>query len=292
MKKKILFIINPISGVGRQQRVEQLLKKHLNTAYFDSEIVYTQAAKHAIELSKQAVKEQFDMVAAVGGDGSVNEVGQGLINTPAILAIVPCGSGNGAARNLSISTNLRKAINTLNACHVKTIDTFTVNNHPVINVAGVGFAAYVSQEFSKKKQRGFLNYLKIALSDAIHYPAQPCTLSCNGSTQPLNIFIMDIANGAQWGNQVMIAPQAQADDGWLDVCIIKDFPRMYLPVMAMRLFMKNIHHSKYVATIRTKELTIHQTNDYAHIDGEAYSSGHALVIKINPQSLRVIHGGV
>ena len=94
MKKKILFIINPISGVGRHRTVEKLIDEKLDRKNFDYELSYTKASRHAIELSKQGAKENFEIIVAVGGDASVNEVGRSLVGTKSSLAILPCGSGN------------------------------------------------------------------------------------------------------------------------------------------------------------------------------------------------------
>ena len=110
MKKKICFIINPISGVGKQKIVEQLVSEQLSAHDFEIEIAYTKAPHHATELSKDAANRNFDIVVAVGGDGSVHEVSKGLINSTTALAILPCGSGNGLARHLGIPLNLKDAL--------------------------------------------------------------------------------------------------------------------------------------------------------------------------------------
>jgi YegS/Rv2252/BmrU family lipid kinase len=288
MKKKVLFIINPISGVGRHKTVEKLIDEELDRKQFDYELSYTKAAKHAIELSSRGAKENFDIVVAVGGDGSVNEVGRSLVGTNSVLAILPCGSGNGTARHLKIPMNLRKAMQVINRGHVKTIDTFNVNDETAINVAGIGYAAHIAHEFSKFKKRGFSNYLKIAVKDSFKYKSQPCEIVVNGETKKLNAFIIDIANGTQWGNNAVIAPQAKNDDGLLDLCVVRDFPFINFPVMASRLFTKSVHRSKFVEIIKIKEATIRQEKTIAHIDGEPYMIGNELKVKVNPLSLKVI----
>ena len=288
MKKKILFIINPISGVGRQKVIEKLINEKLNKKHFDYELAYTKAAKHAIELSAMGAKENFEIITAVGGDGSVNEVGRSLIGTNSALAILPCGSGNGAARHLRIPMNLSKAMNVLNQACIKTIDTFNVNNETAINTAGIGFAAHIAHEFSKFKNRGFKNYLKIAVRDSMKYKSQHCEIVVNGEVKKLNAFIIDIANGTQWGNNAVIAPGASNDDGVLDLCIVRDFPFRNFPLMAMRLFTQSIDRSKYVEVVKLKEAVIRQEKTYGHIDGEPYNMGNELQVKINPLSLKVI----
>lgn len=288
MKKKILFIINPISGVGRHKTIEKLIGEKLNRNFFDYELTYTKAAKHAIELSKKGAEENFNIVVAVGGDGSVNEVGRSLIGTNSALAILPCGSGNGTSRHLKIPMNLKRAMKVINIGNQTTIDTFKVNDETVINTAGIGFAAHIAHEFSKFKNRGFKNYLKIAVRDSMKYKSQPCEIEVNGEIKKLNSFIIDICNGTQWGNNAVIAPHAKNDDGVLDLSIVRDFPYRNFPLMATRLFTKSIHNSKFVEIIKVKEAIIRQEKIIAHIDGEPYNMGNELRVKINPLSLRVI----
>jgi diacylglycerol kinase (ATP) len=303
MKRKVLFIINPASGVGRHKTVEKLIYEKLDRNVFDYELEYTKAHKHAIELSKRGVQENFDILVAVGGDGSVNEVGRSLVGSNSTLAILPSGSGNGAARHLKIPINLTKAMEIINRGRVVLVDTFNINNEIAINVAGIGFAAHISHEFSRLKKRGFSNYLKIAVRDSMKYKSQRCEIEITSSPAPsphgegemqvskiikLNAFIIDIANGAQWGNNAVIAPHAKIDDGLLDLCVVKKFPFFNFPIMAARLFTNSIHKSKYVEITKVKEVFIRQEKTYAHVDGEPVIIGNELRVKVNPLSLKVL----
>lgn len=286
--KKILFIINPISGVGRQKVAEKLIEKKLDKKKFSYQLAYTKSPKHAIEIARNAAVADLDVVVAIGGDGTVNEIGKSLTGTRTAMAILPCGSGNGAARHLKIPVNHSRAMDVINAGKIKTIDTFFLNDEIVINTAGIGYAAHIAHAFSKFKKRGFKNYLKIAVRDSMKYQSQLCRLEYNGIKREVNAFIIDIANGTQWGNNAVIAPHAKSDDGLLDLCIVKEFPFRNFAVMATRLFTRSIHRSKHVEIVQVKEAVIHQQHDYAHIDGEAVFVGKKLHIRINPLSLKVI----
>ena len=313
MKKKILFIINPISGVRSQKIAEKLINEKIDKNIFNCEVTYTKAAKHAIELSKKGVQENFEIIVAAGGDGSVNEVGRSLVGTNSALAILPCGSGNGTARHMRIPIDLAKAIQVINRNNITKIDTFNINNEIAINTAGIGFAAHIANEFSKLKKRGFSNYLKIAVRDSYKYKSQVCEVEVNEASpnsenhqgfskektlayNPLLFgeswrgaaFIIDIANGTQWGNNAVIAPDAKNDDGLLDLCVVKDFPFINFPMMATRLFTRSIHRSKFVAMKKIKEVIIRQERTLAHIDGEPIEIGNELKVKINPLSLKVV----
>ena len=163
MKKRICFIINPVSGIGKQKVVEQLIQEQLSSSDFEIEINYTQAPHHATELSKKA-SATFDIVVAVGGDGSVNEVSKGLLHSKATLAILPCGSGNGLARHLGIPVDLKKAIQLLAKGKSIKIDTALINGLHFANVAGVGFDAHIAHRFAAYGKRGFLSYIKIVIA--------------------------------------------------------------------------------------------------------------------------------
>ncbi|MEW6468955.1 MAG: YegS/Rv2252/BmrU family lipid kinase [Bacteroidota bacterium] len=287
-RKNILFIINPVSGLGRQKKVEKLVKEELDHRQFAHEFVMTKARKHATELARKAAEEGFDAVAAIGGDGTVNEVGTGLKGSKTALAILPCGSGNGAARHMKIPVDLEKAMQVINRFNVTAIDTFSLNQYTVVNTAGIGYAAHIAHVFSRLKKRGFSNYLKIAIRDSVGYRSQQCEVEYNGKKQSIHAFIIDIANGSQWGNNARIAPHAVNNDGLLDLCMVRDFPYRNFPIMATRLFLGSIDRSRYVEIAQVKEAFIRQEHTYAHIDGEPEEIGHELRIKIEPLSLRVI----
>src|SRR5688572_28878845 len=138
--------MNPISGVGRQKVVEKLIAEKLDGKKYSYELAYTKARKHATELAAEAVKNKFDIVVAIGGDGTVNEIGKALAGTETAMAILPCGSGNGMARHMKIPTRLDKAMDVINRHKVRMIDTFSVNDEIVINAAGIGYAAHIAHK--------------------------------------------------------------------------------------------------------------------------------------------------
>lgn len=288
MKKKICFIVNPISGVGRHKVVEKLIDQHLNRTLFDYEIVYTKAAKHATELAKQAVATGFNIVVAVGGDGSVNEVARGLIGSTTAMAIMPAGSGNGFARHMKIPLDLKKAMNIINDAKEASIDTIQLNNETFINVAGVGFDAHIGWEFAKFGKRGFSSYLKVIIREFPKFEVQDYELIINGIPLHKKAFLISFANGSQWGNNAHIAPLADVADGLMDIAILKSFSFWNVISIGYKLFRKTIHLSPHLETIKTKEVLVKQTNTIAHIDGEPIEVGHSISIKVNPLSLKVI----
>ncbi len=286
--KKILFIVNPVSGVGRKNIVVKLIKKQLDKQQFDYRITYTQAPKHATELAHEAAAKNFYAVVAIGGDGTVNEIGKGLVGTQTAMAFLPAGSGNGLARHLKIPINLSKAMSVINSGRIISIDTVNMNNEMYVGMAGIGFDAHIGWKFATFGKRGFWSYVKIFLREYPKYKAQDYEICLDGKTISKNAFLISFANGSQYGNNAAIAPEADLQDGLLDVCVLKNFPLYSVPYLAWRLFNQLMHQSKYMETFRTKEILIKQNSDAAHIDGEPVQLGKELKIKVNPLSLKVI----
>jgi diacylglycerol kinase (ATP) len=291
MKKKICFIVNPVSGVGRQKMIEHLVEEKLDKEKFAHDIVYTEGPKHAITLSREAAARGCDTIVAVGGDGSVNEAGRGLIGTNSSLAILPAGSGNGLARHLRIPMNLVSAMEVINTGNPIAIDTAAINNEVFLGMAGVGFDAHIGWEFAKFGKRGFQSYIKVVTREYPKYQAQKYLLEIDGRTLEREAFLISFANGSQYGNNAVIAPKADLQDGLLDICILKAFPLYAIPMLAYRLFNRKMHESEYLETIRGSHIKVKQAATTAHIDGEPVELGSELEIKVNPLSLKVICGG-
>ena len=158
--KKIVAIINPISGVGSKEKIRKAIAIRCKEKGILLDIAYTNYAGHATELTQQAINERVDCVIAVGGDGTVNEVAKKLLHSNVILGIIPKGSGNGLARELHIPMDFRSALDVVFSNHVSVIDACKANDHVFFCTCGVGFDAVVSAEFAKEKRRGSLTYLK------------------------------------------------------------------------------------------------------------------------------------
>lgn len=287
-KKKVCFIVNPISGIGRQKVIEKLIDEHLDRTIFDYEIAYTKAAKHAIELSKEAASRNIDIVVAVGGDGSVNETAKGLVGSNTAMAIIPTGSGNGLARHLNIPLNLKKAMKLINNGKETRIDSIQLNNETFVNVAGIGFDAHIGWQFAKYGKRGFSSYIKVIMREFPKYKAQDFEIIIEGKSIIKNAYLISFANGSQWGNNAHIAPNADIRDGILDIAILKDFKIFSALSIGYKLLKKTLHESAHLEILKAKEVIVKQKGNIAHIDGEPLEVGNELKIKVNPLSLKVI----
>jgi diacylglycerol kinase (ATP) len=290
LKKKICFIVNPISGIGRQKVIEKLIDRELDRTLFDYEIAYTKAAKHAIEISKDAALRKVDLVVAVGGDGSVNETAKGLINTQTAMAIIPTGSGNGLARHLKIPMDLKKAMAVINSRKEILIDSVQINEETFVNIAGIGFDAHIGWEFAKFGKRGFSSYLKVITREFPGYKAGNYELIIDGKTFHKKAYLISFANGSQWGNNAYIAPTADISDGVMDIAILNDFRFYSMMSIGYKLFNRSLHKSGHLEIIKAKECLVKQTGIIAHIDGEPIEVGNEIRLKVNPLSLKVIVG--
>lgn len=288
--KQIVFIINPISGGKRKHSFPDNVLAHLDLKKFEPTFLFTERIGHARDLAKEAINSGIDVVVAVGGDGTINEVASVLVDTDKILGIIPYGSGNGLARTLGIPVNEKQAIKKINSMHVECIDSGVFNNQLFFGIAGVGFDAHVSACFANSRIRGLISYARIAISEFINYKTQHYKIYIDEKMLNREAFIISIANSSQYGNNAYIAPQASVKDGLLDVCIIKKFPWYYFPMIGFHLFNKTTHQSKYIEIIQGKNIQIHREKaGVAHIDGEPQRVQADIQIGIKPLSLQVLY---
>lgn len=289
MKKKISFIINPISGGIKKETFPALIGKHIDRNKFDVEINFTKSAEHNIELAQEAVSKQKDVIVAVGGDGTINNVAKYVTGSNSIFGIIPLGSGNGLARHLNIPLNKQKALEVINRLNHIAIDTGKANDEFFINVAGAGFDAHVSWMFANAPKRGFVSYAKITMNEFAKYEPRSYELYIDGEKIVEDAFLICVANGSQYGNNAFIAPKADVSDGRFEVSLLKPFQVASMPLIAIDMFTKRFDRSKYVKVFHGKHIVIHRPgNEVVNIDGEPVMMEKELDIRILPLSLNVI----
>ncbi len=290
MKGKALFIINPISGGKKKDGVPELIEKHLDKAVLIPAIVFSDSVAHARQLAKEAVGK-FDVVVAVGGDGTVNEVASAIVSTETPLGIIPFGSGNGLSRFLKIPMDAEKALKNLTSGRVESIDSAMMCGKPFFNMGGMGFDAHIAEVFSHNKKRGFLTYIKSSFEEFSKYKPQMYRMLIDGKTFDREAFMLSFANSSQYGNNAHISPHASVQDGLLDVCVIKKFPIWRLPEMGFRMMLGISDKTNFVEIIRGKEIEIKREKPGpVHLDGEPQFMNTDIVVKVVPASLKVIVG--
>lgn len=268
-RRHILAIINPVSGTGSKDKIPRLIDTVVDNERNDVSIVMSEYAGHAREIAAQAVDDGIDVVVAIGGDGTVNEVGSALCGTDTAMAIIPCGSGNGLARHLRISMNASRALQVLNDGVVGKFDYCTVNGKPFFCTCGMGFDAEVSYKFSNEGTRGFITYIKTTLQEYLKYKPKEYLIDIDGAKLNEKAFVIACCNAAQYGNNAYIAPRATMQDGLIDVTVMHPFNIVSSPILGARLFLKNIDRDHHVSIYRGKRVVINrQSDDIIHIDGD------------------------
>jgi YegS/Rv2252/BmrU family lipid kinase len=288
-KKKIIFVVNPISGTQGKKAILKWIDERIDRSIYDYSIVRTEYAGHASIIAKEAARDGIDIVVAIGGDGTINEIGRSLVHTNTALGIIPCGSGNGLARHLRIPMEPKAAIEIINQGDKCCIDYGKINNIPFFCTCGVGFDAFVSLKFADSGKRGLLTYLENTLHESLVYQPETYEIENEEGTMKYKAFLIACGNASQYGNNAYITPQASLTDGLMDITIMEPFTVLDVPSLSFQLFNKTIDQNSRIKTMRAKKIKIHRTKEgVLHFDGDPLMAGKELEVEIIPKGLHVI----
>ena len=291
MKEKILFIVNPISGHHDKSKFPSIVEKLIDKDKYEYTITLTEYGGHAVKLTKQAIENKYDIIVAVGGDGTINEVATTMIGAQQTFAIVPYGSGNGLARHLHLPLRPDKVITEVINKGVKSkIDTAAMNGVPYISIAGVGFDAIIADFFAKDPNRGIKTYVKLVTKEYMHFQPKKYHLILDDKEEiDCEPFFISFANSNQFGSNAVVSPTASLNDGLLDVCIFKKPSMLQVPYVATRLLTKKIDKTHFVDIHKARKIqVIREKEDIANIDGEAMMMSKDITVEINPLSLNIL----
>jgi YegS/Rv2252/BmrU family lipid kinase len=289
-KKTILFLVNPIAGTKNNTDYNKYIDQYIDKSLFDYTIKHSQKQNHATDLIKNG-SDSYDVIVAVGGDGTINEVINGFNGNKPILGIIPAGSGNGLAYTLGIPFKIKDAIELINNYekNIKRIDVVSINDRLAVNQLGFGFDAHVANLFSTTKRRGLLKYAALSLREYFNYKNSMLSFYADGKHCQEHTFVTNFSNNTQFGNNAHIAPLADLQDGYLEISFLKHFPKILLPIILLMLFTKTIHWSRYYSCFKAEEAVIpFQKDVILNLDGEPIKMTEDLKVKILPLALRVI----
>lgn len=288
----ISVIINPVSGRrgtrDQTQRKVALASARLMARGVDVRVVITEGPGHAHVLAREAVSAGVALVAAWGGDGTMNEVASALAGTSVVLGLVPGGSGNGLARDLGIPLQAERALDVLVDGRDRDIDGGVLDGHLFFNVAGLGLDARVARAFQEHGGRGIFSYVVKTARALLDGRGTACVIEAAGRSVTADALLVALANSRQYGSGLLIAPSARVDDGVIDVVVV---PRMPLGRMLRyfpRVLAGAIDTVPGVLVVRAADATIRATSRLAyHIDGEPHEGDTPLRLSVQPRVLRV-----
>jgi YegS/Rv2252/BmrU family lipid kinase len=290
----VVAIINPISGAGanpsiRSERVS-LVRAEAERRGMRVETHLTERAGHARELAAASAAAGAQLVIGWGGDGTLNEIGCALLDTPSVLGVVPAGSGNGLAAALGVPRDPRAALAAAFDGRTRAIDAGMIAGRPFFNIAGIGFDARVAKLFNARAgaRRGGLPYIMIGVREGCLYRASHYRLELDGERRDLRALIIAFANGREYGMGARIAPMAELDDGWLDAFVVDERPVLARFWHARHLALGTAHRAPRVTARRVRHATIEAPGEIDfHVDGEPSVASGPIEVSIRPAALQV-----
>jgi YegS/Rv2252/BmrU family lipid kinase len=287
---KARFIFNPHSASNSgNPHLRDRAAAFIRERGLDATVVATERARHATELAKQAVDEGCELVVAIGGDGTMNEVASALVGTPAVFGLIPCGSGNGLGRHLGIHQAGPGVFRTLVEGQPLAIDTGFINDFPFFCAAGMGFEALIASRFALLTSRGFTGYLRSSATAWWGYEPERYVIHQNDQARTVEAFTLAVANSSQYGNNAYLAPDASVHDGLLDLTAVPRVNLFNAGPLIWRLFNGSIKRGSAVTHLQGDRFVIERENaGWIHTDGEPRETTARLEISIRPRSLRIM----
>ena len=289
---RMRFIFNPKSGrPGKTGPILPLLRSYVAARRSDADIVCTEGPGHATEIARDAVAAGCPRIIAVGGDGTVNEVAQALIRSPAAMGLVPCGSGNGLALHLGLPRGIAEALDLAagDLGRVAEMDTGTANGLPFVNAMGFGLDADVARRFNQLTSRGLPAYTRTALAAYFGRRSEKCEVTAGHNREVIEALLVAVANSDQYGNNARIAPDARVDDGMLDLVAVGPINMVSAVPLAARLFLGSFDRSPRVRRLKGARFLIERpAAGLIHTDGETHMAGACIEVVVRPRSLRLV----
>ncbi len=216
------FIVNPVAGRGRTRRQWPEVERFLRTLGLEYQANFTQKPGDATVAARAAKEEGFDAVVAVGGDGTIQEVANGLQGTGLVLGVLPTGTGNDFARSMELPRSIEECCRVLTRGRIIDVDLGRVDGSYFLNVAGAGFDAEVARMASEdvKFLRGTAAFVFATMYTLLSFTPAEFVLELDGQQRRTRAMMVAVANGRYFGGGMLVAPGARMDDGLFDVCII------------------------------------------------------------------------
>jgi diacylglycerol kinase (ATP) len=290
----VVAIVNPLSGAGADTHVAErrvaLLRSRFEARGIDGDVRITGGPRDAYELARRAVENGTTLVIAWGGDGTINEVGAALVDTPAALGVVPSGSGNGFAAELRLPRDPQAGIDVALGANEKRIDAGRFAGRYFFNLAGVGVDASIAKRFNERAmgQRGMGPYVRIGIHEAFRYRGRRYRVTLDGEALATDALLIAFANGCEYGNRIRIAPHARMDDGLLEAVVVEDRTVARRLWDARHLALGSVRDAPGILFRAVRSATIEADGDLPyHVDGEIGSARGLIQVSIKAGALKV-----
>ncbi len=286
--RRLTLIINPNSGTISKKGLDKWLPLQLERLGYRVDVVYTTGPGDATRLARKAAERGYYGVLACGGDGTVNEVATGLINTDTAMGILPAGSGNGLARHIGIPVDVKRSLDVIAENYIVRCDYGTVNDRPFFCTFGMGFDAAVSHRFALKHRRGLNSYISSVLDEFIKYHPNTYEIIAGDRVITDRAFLVSVCNASQYGNNTFIAPAASIRDGLLDVTIVHDGTIIENMWSGVEMLTGSIGNHGKIQTFRTNSLVVRRKQPtITHIDGDPAELPAELTIRCHHARLKM-----
>lgn len=290
MAFKYQFIVNPSAGQGNYKWIVHDIQKVLKRHNIQYNITVSKYKGEATLLANEASKD-YDVIVAVGGDGTINEVANGLIGTQSILGIIPVGTGNGFAREFGIPLNIKKACKILVEGQQRLIDIGKAGERFFIATAGLGFDALIAKFAGKMLGpfRGMWLYFFAGMLAFNKYSPPLVRIKLDSDEIDIKPFVVAIANTRLYGGRALIAPDARPDDGFFDVCVVNMMKSRRIILNLPKLFKG--HHTRLseVKMYKSKNVSVYSSEPVPiHVDGEPIDTYSEIKFVVIPKALKVL----
>ena len=272
-KTSIHFIVNPISGKGKNKLDYQVISSVLNNNDFHVVIKTTKYANNAAALTKTSILEGANAIIACGGDGTVNEVASQLVDSPILLGIIRLGSGNGLASHLGISHSINEALEVIKQYNNTKIDVGTVNEHFFFSNMSLGIGARIINHYTGFKKRQIVSYLRASFKALLYKsPSQIVDLEIDNFKKTLDPLVLFVSNSNEMGYNLSFTPKASLKDGKLDVVFTEQLSFVEKILFASQLIFnkhKRYNKANYFLTDNIKVTNKKQKEFLTQLDGES-----------------------
>ncbi|MCB0792474.1 MAG: YegS/Rv2252/BmrU family lipid kinase [Flavobacteriales bacterium] len=285
---KITVVVNPLSGKRRAPLVVDHAHRLATSDGHELTVRTINSSGDGERFTREAIAHGADRVIAVGGDGTLNAVAGGLIDTKVPLGVVAMGSGNGYARSLGLSLKPEVALAHAFTAPARAVDICYLNDRHFLGTAGIGFDARVAYDFDRSAGRGLWTYMRIILKEILGAQPMRVVVKANQETSESQVLMLVFCNSREFGNGAIISPRSVPDDGMAELQLVAKPPLPALVKAFFDVYTGRADRSKHIRSIPCREAQVHQDGLLAHLDGEPVEIGKEIRFRLERERLWVV----